>query len=148
MRMDTNIRVRTERRYRDLYNQLRNVVVGDNHELFFICACIGYRKRSKLSLGSKGEDRFWSSTIRPEEWCCYYAMVLEDNGMDFSCLKDDKKVISLIEEYANSGMKVLSDYIHEYIIDSGEVLSLDSATKKDLPKILLHYMYDESLHEQ
>jgi len=148
MKMDTNIRVRTERHYRELYNKLRNVVVGDSHELFFLCACLGYRRRSRLPLGSKGDDRFWSSTIRPEEWCSYYSMILEENKMDFTSISDDKKVIATIEEYANGGMKILiEECIGDYLDISEENVSLDSTAVKVLPKALLQYIYEESMRK-
>lgn len=148
MKMDTSIRVRTDRSYKDLYNQLRNVVVDESHELFFLCACLGFRKKKRIPLGARGDDRFWSNTIRPEEWCCYYSLILEENGMDFSKIKDDKKVIATIEEYANGGMEILiEDCMGDYLIKSDDRFSLDSAAVKDLPKLLLHYIYEESIRK-
>ena len=66
MNMSGDIRVKTDRKYRNLYNDLKNFAVGDMHELFFLCSCLGFRAKKKKSLGSNGEDRFWSRTITPE----------------------------------------------------------------------------------
>ena len=144
MKMDAGIRVRTERRYRDIYNQMRNVAVGDSHELFFICACLGYTARTKKPLTSKGEDRFWSSTIRPEEWCCYYAMVLHENEMDFATIQDDKQVIARIEEYANAGMQILiEECLDDFLTTASGDPALEEGAAKDLSKDLLHYIYEK-----
>ncbi len=148
MKMDPSIRVRTERVYKNLYNQLRNVAVGDNHELFFICACLGYRRGLSKAIGSKSDDRFWSGTIQPEEWCCYYAMILDENDMDFGRIKDDKQVIARIEEYANAGMEVLiEECLDDFLIAAEGEPTIDRAMMKDLPKTLMHYIHEESTRE-
>ena len=86
MAMSGEIRVRTSEKYRDIYNDLKNVVIRDFHELFFVCACVGYTRKRKTALGKSKEDRFWSKTITPDEWACYYAMVLKDNNMNFTLI--------------------------------------------------------------
>ena len=41
MNMDGQIRVYTDARYKDLYNNMKSRgVVEDFHELFFVCACL------------------------------------------------------------------------------------------------------------
>ena len=115
MNMSGDIRVKTDRKYRNLYNDLKNFAVGDMHELFFLCSCLGFRAKKKKSLGSNGEDRFWSRTITPEEYACYYAMMLEESNMDLSAIKDDTKIISEMEKYANAGMgSLLDNFLSEY----------------------------------
>lgn len=109
MTMDTNIRVKTDRKCRTLYRDLTNLAVGDSHELFFICACLGYRRKHSVPLGRSGDDRFWSDTITPEEWTAFYAMLLQENEMDFNVVQDDKKVIARVEEFSNGGMEILLD---------------------------------------
>lgn len=141
MNMSGDIRVKTDRKYRNLYNDLKNFAVGDMHELFFLCSCLGFRAKKKKSLGSNGEDRFWSRTITPEEYACYYAMMLEESNMDLSAIKDDTKIISEMEKYANAGMGVLlDDFLSEYC---SSALKLDSSISKELPKALLHFIYEQ-----
>ena len=40
MSFSEDIRVKTEQKYKTLYNELKNFAVGDMHELFFLCACL------------------------------------------------------------------------------------------------------------
>jgi len=150
MKMDTQIRVKTDRRYGKLYNQMKNVALGEMHELFFLCACLGYRAGRHKSLGKSGEDKFWSVTITPEEWCSFYAMVLEERGMDFAAVQDDNAVIARMEEYANAGMEVLiENVLKDYLAGSGgqEEVSLNETASKDLAKVLLSYIFVEAYAE-
>jgi len=141
MNMSGDIRVRTDKKYRSLYNDLRNLIVGDMHELFFLCVCLGYKANKAKTLGSSGEERFWSRTITPEEYACYYAMMLEKNNMDLSSTKDDKLVIAEMEKYANSGMEILlEDFLNEYCSAD---YKLDNTYSKELPKALLLFIRDQ-----
>lgn len=141
MNMSGDIRVKTDKKYRNLYNDLKNLAFGDMHELFFLCACLGYRAKQMKSLGPNGEERFWSRTITPEEYACYYAMVLEKNNMDLSITKDDKLVIVEMEKYANSGMEILlEELLNEYC---NADYKLDSVYSKELPKALLHFIREQ-----
>ena len=84
MKLSGDIRVRTDRHHRTLYNDFRNFVAKDMHEIFFLCSCLGYREGKRKPLGRDGDDRFWSSTLTPEEYARYYAMMIESSEMDFS----------------------------------------------------------------
>jgi len=141
MNMSGDIRVKTDKKYRNLYNDLKNLVFGDMHELFFLCTCLGYRAKQMKSFGPNGEERFWSRTITPEEYACYYAMVLEKNNMDLSTTKDGKLVIAEMEKYANSGMEILlKEFLNEYCSAD---YKLDSTYSKELPKALLHFIREQ-----
>ena len=142
--MSTEIRVKTDQRYRILYNELKNFVVKDMHELFFLCTCIGYRTGKSKPLGKAGDDRFWSRTFTTKEYACFYALMLEENNFDFSAIRDDKAVIARMEEYANAGMDVLlEDFLSEYLINQGNELKLDSTHAKELPKLFLYFVYEQ-----
>lgn len=145
MNMAGDIRVRTDRRHRTLYNDLRNFVAKDMHEIFFLCACLGFRVGKRKPLGRDGDDRFWSSTITPEEYASFYAMVIESSDMNFSAIADDKSVIAAMEEYANAGMQILlEDVLADYTLDRGDDLRLDGSCSKELPKVLLAYVYEKA----
>lgn len=145
MRMDGQIRVKTDGRYSRIYNDLKNVVVGDFHELFFTCACLGYKHKKRRPLGKAREDRFWSNTINPREWACYYAMVLEENDMDFRAVQDDKAVIARVEEYANAGMEILRDqFLHDYLTSNKEEPQIDPSCSKELAKNFLHFVFEQT----
>ena len=143
MNMSNDIRVKTNKYYKNIYNEFRNFVIGDMHELFYLCACVGYKEKTKTPLGKDGEDRFWSGTITPEEYACFYAMVLKDNNLELDHIEDDKYVISEIEMYANAGMGILiQEHLSDYLIKSGDYYKLDSTFSKELPNGLLYFIYN------
>lgn len=134
--MSQRLRVKINPQYKEIYNALKNVAVGDFHELFFLCVCLGKKNGKSLPL-EKGEDRFWSSTIIPDEWYSYYGIYLHDHNMELSCLKNDVDVINTMQDYANAGMKILIDeFLHDSVKkDATGKYIVDSTT--DLPKELL-----------
>jgi len=147
MKMDGNIRVATDARYKELYNNMKNNgAVDDFHELFFLCACIGYRKGVQASI-KKRDDRFWSRTITPPEWACYYAMVLEQNDFDYEKVSEDKEILAIIEGYANAGMEFLiENFLGDYLISSSKNADpqLDPTCCKELPKQFVHFIFEQS----
>ena len=79
----------------------------------------------------------------PEEYACYYAIMLEESNINLQEIKDDKLVISEMERYANAGMEILlKEILGEYC---SKDLKLDPSTLKELPKAILYYIY-EKLH--
>ena len=145
MTMDTNIRVKTSRSYGGLYKQLTGLAVGDSHELFFVCACLGFRRKKATALGKNGEDRFWSQTITPEEWNCYYAMVLDETEMDFSRVQDDRKVMGRIEQYANAGMEILiAECLHDVVLHTGDEMTIDAGAAREVARDILQYLVDQA----
>lgn len=141
---DTQIRVKTAVRYGRIYNDLKNLVIDDFHELFFVCACLGYKHKVATPLGKTGEQKIPSHTISTREWACYYAMLLEENDMDFLAIQDDKLVIARIEEYANAGMEILTEeFLGDYLISSAGQQQLDPGCSKELPKQFLHYIFEQ-----
>jgi hypothetical protein len=148
MKMDTNLRIKTDKKHRTLYNQLTGFAVGESHELFFLCACLGYRRRKAKALGRSGDERFWSKTITPEEWCAYYAIILEEQNMNFAHIQDDKAVLSRIEEYANGGVEILIEECLADFLSSSSEVSIDKKGSGELPKILFDYLHDLGLSEE
>ena len=136
--MTQTLRVKIDPKYKGIYTGLRNQAVGESHELFFICVCLGHKANKPEPL-EKREDCFWSGTIPPDEWYAYYAIHLSDNEMNFSCLNDDGDVIDAMQQYANGGMEVLIDEIlcdytkrdhsGQYIIDHLGQLSKELLVK-------------------
>jgi hypothetical protein len=150
MKMDGNIRVATEAKYKELYNNMKSCGATDDfHVLFFVCACLGYRQ-GKIKPLLKRDDRFWSRTITPPEWACYYAMLLEQNGFDYDKVADDKDVLASIESYANAGMDILiKEFLGDFLLSSGinSDPQLDPAFSKELPKHFVHFLFDQSESE-
>lgn len=114
LQMSQRIRVKVATEYKGIYNSLKGIAVGDFHELFFICVCLGKRFGRKEALKKSG-DTFWSSTILPDEWYAYYAIYLEEHDMELSSLGSDDAILSLMQEYANGGMGyLLEDFLCDY----------------------------------
>jgi hypothetical protein len=150
MKMDGNIRVATDVKYKELYNNMKsNGAMDDFHELFFLCACIGYKKAKNAPI-KKRDDRFLSNTITPLEWACYYAMVLEKNDFNYEKLSADKAVLITMEGYANAGMEILiKDFLGDYLLPSNKSTDpqLNPTDCKELPKNFVHYIFEESESE-
>lgn len=146
MNMSGDIRVKADRAHKALYNELCECAFPQMHELFYLCACLGYRRKKRKPLRKSGEDRFWSSTITPEEYVSFYSMQLADNGMEIGSVRDDQEVIRRMEEYANAGMEVLVDeLLRDFIMECDGEMHLDPATKETLPKLVLSFVFDETL---
>jgi hypothetical protein len=150
MKMDGNIRVATEAKYKELYNNMKNNgAVDDFHELFFLCACLGYRRGTKTPL-KRRDDRFWSRTITPREWACFYAMILEKNSFDYQKVSEDKDVLAAMEGYANAGMNILIDeFLGDYLLPSSKNSDpqLDPTCCKELAKQFVHFIFEQSESE-
>ena len=143
MNVSGDIRVKTDQRYKNLYVELKNFAVGDMHELFFMRVSWPTKQKEK-SFGSGGDERFWSRTITPDEYTCFCAMLLNDNEMDLSVIKDDKHVIAEVEKYANAGMEILiEEFLGDYFVKGNSDLKLDSTSSKELPKALLYFIYEK-----
>jgi len=113
--MSQKLRVKIDPQFKNIYNSLKNKAVGDFHELFFLCTCLGFKNKTKKPL-AKREDCFWSNTIIQDEWYAYYAMYLHDHGIDLSCLGDDVKVLDSMQQYANGGMEILiGEFLYDYV---------------------------------
>ena len=144
MKMDGDIRVRTE--HQQLYNDLKGLLVKDFHELFFLTACLGFRNNCHTKLGKSAGERFFSRTITPNEWCTYYAMVVEKNAMDFNSVKDDKAVIAQIEGYAHGGMLFFVENILDgYLLKKDDVLYIDKSVSQDLPRRVMQSIFEAAV---
>jgi hypothetical protein len=143
--MVTDIRVRIETTHRDLYDDMKEQWEWESHELFFVCACLGYSLGIRKEL-ARPYDRFWSSTITPHEWSCLYAMAVELADFDYGVLGDPKRVIFLAEAFANGGMQhLLDDFLGDYVTkgpDGGPRLMPGSC--QNLPRAFLLHLKNGS----
>jgi len=145
MSMSTDLRVKVSKEYSNLYTDWKNLVCLEMHELFFLCTCIGYNAQKNIPLKKNGEPKFWSGTITPEEWSCFYAMILKENHMNPESVMHDKKVISNIEEYANGGMQILIDeFLVDFTIGDHDNLRIDNSSSKGLAKSILNYISENA----
>jgi hypothetical protein len=146
--MDSEIRVSTDVKYKEIYNDLKNVnAIEDFHQLFFLCVCLAFKKDKRTSI-NKIDNRFWSRTITPREWAVYYAIALKTNNLNFEVIEQDKVVIALVEEYANAGMGILiDDFLNNYLIKSSESSSpkLEKSYCSELPKQLISFLINQGI---
>lgn len=141
MDMSGEIRVKTDRKYKNLYNDLKNYAFGDMHEIFFLCTCLAHKNNKRKPLEA-GEDRFWSRTFTPEEYASFYAIMLESHDMDLNVLKEDKKVIEEMEALANAGMEILiEEFLEDYLVGDNK---LEKGISRELPKTILHYIFENA----
>lgn len=144
---DGDIRVKTDVRYKTLYNDMKNRgTISDFHELFFVCACIGFTKGTRKPI-ERPDDRFWSNTISTTEWTCYYAMIMEVSNYDLSVICNDREVIATMQEYSNVGMELLvEDFLESYLLPGSKKSEpqLDPSCVKTLPKDFLYYILEQS----
>ena len=145
MSMSTDLRVKVSREYSDLYTDWKNLVCIEMHELFFLCVSLGFNARRSVPLCKKGEAKFWSGTITPEEWSCFYAILLKESEMNPTAIMDDKKVMSSIESYANGGMEILiEDLLSDFTVGNSGNLRIDNSNCKDLRKSILVYISENA----
>jgi hypothetical protein len=107
----TQVRVRTSKRHKQLYNDFKRQNIGEAHTIFFISACIGYSMDQRRPLGKEGEDRFYDYTIKPREWTVYQSIFLKENDLDLQTIQEGEKIIRFIEEYANGGLHYIIENI-------------------------------------
>jgi hypothetical protein len=150
MKMDGNIRIATDAKHKELYNNMKSYgAIDDFHELFFLCACLGYRKGINSPV-KKRDDRFWSRTITPREWSCFYGMILESHSYDYTKISDDRDVLAVMESYANAGMDLLiNEFLGDYLFPASKSSNpqLDPTCCKELPKHLVHFVFEQSESE-
>jgi hypothetical protein len=138
MKYSNDLRIHSDKNHKDLYNDLKAIAFGDFHEIFFVCASLGYKKQKRIPLGKNNDDRFWSSTITPEEYSVYYSMVLNSNAMKLEAVTDDRKIMDEIEEYANGGIQILiSECLKDFMLENNRI---DRIHAHDLPKEILSYL--------
>jgi hypothetical protein len=144
MKMSGEIRVRSDKAHRSLYQDYRKYLGKEMHELFYLAVCIGYHEDRHLPLANKStEDRFWSRTILPDEWATYYAITLQKANMNYDAVRDDAKVMQEMEAYANGGIHYLCDevLVGGYLIEKDGSLMFDLQVVEDLPRRILQFLF-------
>jgi len=137
------IRVRTEKKHKMLYSDLKQLSLGEAHTVFFIATCIGYEAGKKQAFLSR-EDRFWGSTITNDEWAIYQSIFLSEEGNDnLQVITDDEQIIRRMEEYANGGINIILEELSLCFDkhDDGEVIVKKSEKENLLPR-LLGFIYE------
>jgi hypothetical protein len=133
--------VHTDQKYKELYNDLKGLAFREFHEIFFVCCSLGFKRDKQIKLGKNKEDRFWSDRITPEEYSTYYAFTMSKNDNNLASVVDDRKVLDVMEEYANGGMTILIDEcLSNFIVGENRI---DKSSAKELPKEILGFLLSE-----
>lgn len=141
MNQSQNIRVRVNPKYAQLYEDLKPYC-GEAHAVFFLGFCLALSSGEAIDSENRLADKFWSGTIKPDEWTCYYALAAQQATYDFTSLSDDQAVIRLAEHYADRGMEILIDELLRGYLLPGDELRLDSRASAELPWELLKFVPD------
>lgn len=142
MKQTTDIRVKTDVRYEQLYKDLRPFC-GEAHAVFFLCFCAGLQAQRRASTRSSRSDRFFSGTIEQDEWACYYAVAVRERNMHLDILDDDKQVLQIAESYADGGMEVLIENLLSNYMANDSELKLDTRACSELSWELLKFIPDQ-----
>lgn len=140
-----DLRVRVDRRHFNLYDDMRQAgVVTEAHVLFFVGACLGFRKNLRSSPKQR-QEKFWSRTFAAEEWTCMYCMALAHFDGQLGRIQDDKEVMELMEEYATGGIDFIAESIlPEYVLTSSNEPRLDTTAAIELPRALVYELWQMS----
>jgi hypothetical protein len=141
MKYSTQPRLHTDKKYKELYNDLKGLAFQEHHEIFFVCCCLGFKRKTPISLVGNKDERFYSDRITREEYSVYYAIMMSDNDNNLSSATDDQKVLALMEEYANGGMAILiKECLSPFLVGENRI---DKSSAKELPKEILGYLISE-----
>lgn len=143
MKMDSDIRVRIDKQYDQVYNTITKGLEIESHVLFFICFCIAVAKKiSPIPIATRN-DKFWSRTFSSQEWTSMYSVILEMNSINLKSIESDEKVIRQIESFANAGMQELLSLLPEGCIrNNNNILSVAIDDKGEIIKTLLYTILD------
>ena len=143
MKMDSDIRVRIDKQYDQVYNTITKGLEIESHVLFFICFCIAVAKKIPPIPLAARNDKFWSRTFSSQEWTSMYSVILEMNSINLKSIESDEKVIRQIESFANAGMQELLSLLPEGCIrNNNNVLSVAIDDKGEIIKTLLYTILD------
>lgn len=140
---ESRIRVRTEKKHKTLYSELKQLNLGDAHVVFFIAVCIGHEAGRRRPIESR-DDRFWSDTIGKDEWAIYQSIFMREEGDQLQAINNYEAIIRRMEEYANGGIDImLENTLCFDKHDDGEVFIKKSETENLLSRLLV-YIHDRT----
>lgn len=141
--MNPEIRVQVDKNLFKLYNDFKSKIIEDFHELFFIFSVVGFHNNRKEPLKNK-QPKFWSKTITPTEWTCFYSMTFESINYGEGKF-DETKLIEEIEEYANGGFWVLyEDFLKNYVVKNDNEFRLNyNCSSHELMFYLVYFIHEK-----
>lgn len=109
------ILIYTSEKNQDIYQYFREKYDIKYHELFTICASIGYKNNSKVKIEQRGRE-FRSNYFNMGQRSIMYSIILSDNNIGKNIEKFDDREFRvnskrMLEEYAEGGLEILIDEV-------------------------------------
>lgn len=83
---------------------------SDATQIYFVSAALGFKNNLKIESENQMDLRLYS-TLQPKYQSLIRIIALKDNNFDYTVLSDGKKMLKIIESYANGGAAMLHDKI-------------------------------------
>lgn len=99
---------------RKIYEEIieNSELKGKTKEVFLLAAVIGFKKGHRISIKGSKENYVRTEYLNDEDKTLMNAIaVCETKNLDI--LQDKKEVFSIVEEYANAGIKILKEMIFD-----------------------------------
>lgn len=105
----------TSQKYGNIYQVLNKSLEIKYHELFILCAAIGFKNNQKANFTLKGRE-FKTNFFSRDQRSTAYAIILNDPefGKKIEQFDDNSFVLQsrkLLEQYAEGGMNILVDRV-------------------------------------
>lgn len=145
-----NIRVKVSKKNHGIYrsliteNGLHKKIFEMHGEFFVLCASLGYKRGERCEELDKGKELFWSHHLTAEGEHVLKAIAIASTNNDYSVLEDEKKLIQIVEGFADGGIQILLDELFQsYIKEKEDGLYLQFSDEDYIEKDLLNFIYKE-----
>ncbi|MBB6625085.1 hypothetical protein H7E67_16820 [Clostridium gasigenes] len=134
----------TSKKYEPIYRILNKTIDVKYHDLFMLCASIGFKHNRKPSIVEKGRE-FRSNYLSREQKATAYSIILNDSELGRKINKFEEKEFVLearksLEQYAEGGMGILVEEVFKSKW-TGEILDENYA---EYEVDIISYIYDQS----
>lgn len=134
----------TSKQYENIYIYLNDVYEIKYHDLFMLCASIGFRGNNPLPIREKGRE-FRSNYLSNAQRATAYSIILNDTtiGKDLDRFGEEdfpniaKKVL---EDYAEGGMQILVRDVLRSKFKDGHL----DKTHEEYDLDIISYVYEQS----
>lgn len=135
----------TSKRYEPIYKTLNKLLEIKYHDLFILCAALGFKNDRKISIDERGRE-FRSNYLSREQKSTAYSIILNDSklGKQLDRFEERdfvKEARKTLEEYAEGGMQVLVDEV----FGSKWTGKLLDDSYKEYEVDIISYIYSQSI---
>ena len=134
----------TSKKYENIYKVLNKTIDVKYHDLFMLCASIGFKNNRKKAVVEKGRE-FRSNYLSREQKATAYSIILSDSELGRKINKfEDKEFIlearKALEQYAEGGMEILVEEVFKSKW-TGEILD-ENYSEYEVD--IISYIYEQS----